>query len=68
LDKPLGLYCGWFGLASLSTETLKLQKTDLIGYPVDKEENNMACSYTSIGKIDHIENDYLEYSMEATSG
>lgn len=36
INKPLGLYCGWFGLIRLPEETLKMDKIEVSGYPIDK--------------------------------
>lgn len=33
LDKPLGLYSGWFGLACLTDPNIKTQKVNITGYP-----------------------------------
>lgn len=33
LDYPLGLYTGWFGLAALCDEVMKVVKIDITGYP-----------------------------------
>lgn len=43
LDKPLGLYSGWFGLACLTDPNIKTQKVNITGYPQDQEENNQVC-------------------------
>jgi len=36
-NKPLGLQTGWFGLGSFPDETLKFEKVEVAGYPIDKE-------------------------------
>ena len=36
----MGVFTGWFGLGSFPDETLKFEKVEITGYPMDRENNN----------------------------
>ena len=51
LNKPWGLQCGWFGLIRLPDESLKMEKIEISGYPVDKMQDGYI-QYSDKGKFE----------------
>jgi V8-like Glu-specific endopeptidase len=66
LARPLGLCSGWFGLARLPDETLKLERFEVSGYASSLSDG--VVQYSAKGKFEVLGEHYLEYSLDATAG